>query len=431
MIHQFFTYRSLQVAAVIVVLMMTLEIIVAERYLVVSRASFIYSLCCLAVLLIMFRKPVVSSWLIISLFIVSLSSPILIDIVNMILQRWDTHASAITPPLSISLALSLALAFLAYHNHHQLIWSLIIIALAFVSFSIHQQILTTPIYAVAILLIIFIAICCILWGTLIRLREQRDTALQREHNVRQSLEHTIRRTSIANTLHDHVANDLSCALILMQQQSFPSSESIIHTDDSQVRNNELLGQLIRDALSYTHTIISILDEADIDAKEPKSPPTHAEEIMLNDYCRRLQHELQNSETLLSSAGHTGESLLVNRVTSEIHIATSLQDCIDHIIQELTGNIIKHADRHAGYDMVITLHNDRCHIMQTNAIPQNESIDRTHIPSLGTGLSRIKQLVESHSGSFVARIDSTNGLPEWSCSIIIPYHPATTNGEKSR
>ena len=137
--------------------------------------------------------------------------------------------------------------------------------------------------------------------------------------------------------------------------------------------------------------------------------------------RRLAELGFNGRTIISTAD-VGPVVGIDETDADSGAADDYGDYTDYggllsgLLEELYGNIVKHADPAGGYVVTIRFGSDAVHVVCTDRPRVQESGERADIAAGGTGLARYGTLLEERKG--VLRITTQDA--EWTLSVVVPY-----------
>lgn len=218
-------------------------------------------------------------------------------------------------------------------------------------------------------------------GTLLRqLRLRKHAERQRTADLE--------RFQMARMLHDAVANDITKALL--------------HVDDPSTQiNRALLHDQLAQALGDTHHVIRMLERTDEPAKAPTTAPTSN--------WAALTQLLDNAHTELRQAGFDGEVLTAHLNHS---VDSTIIELSSSVVRELATNIIKYANRAYPYVITLQFANDTI-MLQTTNICRDDPAE--HQYGMGSGLRRHQQQCEFLGGSLEYRRQGN----KWSTACTLP------------
>lgn len=198
----------------------------------------------------------------------------------------------------------------------------------------------------------------------------------------------LERFQMARMLHDAVANDITKALL--------------HVDDPSTQiNRALLHDQLAQALGDTHHVIRMLERTDEPAKAPTTAPTSN--------WAALTQLLDNAHTELRQAGFDGEVLTAHLNHS---VDSTIIELSSSVVRELATNIIKYANRAYPYVITLQFANDTI-MLQTTNICRDDPAE--HQYGMGSGLRRHQQQCEFLGGSLEYRRQGN----KWSTACTLP------------
>ncbi len=176
-------------------------------------------------------------------------------------------------------------------------------------------------------------------------------------------------------------------------------------DDAELRE---LRSVAANALTHTHRVIDLIerDEDSQDSGDARSRGSAKAQPMRNGVTLRskLQDISERMERRLTKLGCSGRTI----VSGEGEVACD--DLIAGFVEELYGNIIKHAELSEGYVLTVGIEDDAVHIALIDT-PANRDADLVH----GSGLARYGRLIEDRGG----HMEITKSPEEWALSATIP------------
>lgn len=210
-----------------------------------------------------------------------------------------------------------------------------------------------------------------------------------------------RRARAARSIHDHVSNDLAYLVLRIDGDI---AEGHV-PDDAELRE---LRSVAANALTHTHRVIDLIerDEDSQDSGDARSRGSAQAQPMRNGVTLRskLQDISERMERRLTKLGCSGRTI----VSGEGEVACD--DLIAGFVEELYGNIIKHAELSEGYVLTVGIEDDAVHIALIDT-PANRDADLVH----GSGLARYGRLIEDRGG----HMEITKSPEEWALSATIP------------
>jgi signal transduction histidine kinase len=231
------------------------------------------------------------------------------------------------------------------------------------------------------------------------MRNRYDKQLER---VR--MEQRRRHVRAARGIHDHVSNDLAYLVLRIDSDIAQGND----LNDVELRE---LRSIAAKALANTHQVIDLI-ERDAQSEDSTSvrPFVSANKkdgrnaTMLK---RKLRDISERMERRLAKLGCHGRTI----ISGEGEISSD--DLITGFMEELYGNIIKHADFSQEYVLTASIEDDVVHMALIDTPTECRS-DLKH----GSGLTRYRNLIEDRGG----RMEITESPEEWSLYAIIPTRP---------
>lgn len=234
----------------------------------------------------------------------------------------------------------------------------------------------------------------IVWGSHQRRaeREQRRVSQTYQGNA----------LRVADRLHNSVANDLVYL------------DRVLAAGDLSADQIEQARNVVSSALDKVHQVI---DELAVsmpdDVGAPDSHHSHQQEQL-----RRL---FSSWDRKLAEADFMGGSLM-DEHTDLTWMSQQAWDSVTGMIDEIYGNILKHADPSNGYCVSLTDNGSQLEISVVDA-PANPPRNDGH---QGTGITRCRRLVAGLSGT----LDVGEDEHQWNMTITIP-HPDALAGHLPR
>ncbi|RSX54321.1 2CS histidine protein kinase [Bifidobacterium goeldii] len=304
---------------------------------------------------------------------------------------------------------------------------------------------SVTIYGVTPVVILFIGF--MLGGMAARWNHER-------HQAQLELAYRRRRERAAHDIHDYVSNDLAYLILRMDKDladgKTPTLEEL-----------QELREVAMGALDRTHKVIGVIEGHDDDAHAVAGIPTKndtdgdrgvAVETAANTIGTGATGVISPSvnradcplAAQLRDIAHTGDHRLKElgfegqTIVSNANDTAARNDMIAGLLEELYGNIAKHAEAEQGYVLTVGIGLDSVQIAlidtqydgQQNrhandtgkqsrgaALAASSDALPAASPSMssGTGLSRYRQAIERRGGEL--QYDSQDG--EWTLSAIIP------------
>ncbi|KAA8823828.1 2CS histidine protein kinase [Bifidobacterium reuteri] len=319
--------------------------------------------------------------------------------------------------------------------------------------------------------VIVLAVCCLLAGVAARWNHERGMA-------QAELEHRRRRERAARDIHDYVSNDLAYLILRLDKDiadgHAPSAEELQELRQMAIGALNRTHQVI-DVMEGRGDSGDVTDEAgggDVtdDASGPRNrgisadnvasgnrlgwggsqrkddvPPdvsgpaldcsggmTRRAEYTEQTIVRRVRSIARNGDRRLAELGFDGRTIVsaadagpvtgIDETDADSSVAGDYSDNSDYggllsgLLEELYGNIAKHADPAGGYVVTIRFGSDAVHVACTDRPRVQEPEERTDIATGGTGLARYGTLLEERKG--VLRITAQD--TEWTLSVVVPY-----------
>ena len=148
--------------------------------------------------------------------------------------------------------------------------------------------------------------------------------------------------------------------------------------------------------------------------------------------RRVRRIARNGDRRLVELGFDGRTIIstadvgpvtgIDETDADSGASDDYGDYTDYggllsgLLEELYGNIAKHADPAGGYVVTIRFGSDAVHVVCTDRPRVQEPGARADIAAGGTGLARYGTLLEERKG--VLRITTQDA--EWTLSVVVPY-----------
>lgn len=233
--------------------------------------------------------------------------------------------------------------------------------------------------------------------------------------ARAELAHRRQQERTAQDIHDYVSNDLAY-LILRFDKDIADGRTLSEEELRELRS------MAMGALDRTHQVIDVIEgrgEAAHSAVTPHDSTVDAAPGIACDVtdadcplAEQIRDVASNGDRRLSELGFEGQTII-----SGAHGVAGRSDLIAGLLEELYGNIAKHADSEAGYVMTIGIGLDTVRIacIDTARTPSDSDADGSADLSNGTGLSRYRQLLERQNGA----LHVTTQDAEWTLSAVIP------------
>ncbi|KAA8827295.1 2CS histidine protein kinase [Bifidobacterium myosotis] len=145
--------------------------------------------------------------------------------------------------------------------------------------------------------------------------------------------------------------------------------------------------------------------------------------------RRVRCIARNGDRRLAELGFDGRTIIstvdvgpvtgIDETDADRGVADDYTDyggLLSGLLEELYGNIAKHADPVGGYVVTIRFGSDAVHVVCTDRPRVQEPGERADIATGGTGLAWYGTLLEERKG--VLRITTQDA--EWTLSVVVPY-----------
>lgn len=277
------------------------------------------------------------------------------------------------------------------------------------------------------------------------------------HSERMELAYRRQRTRAAQDIHDYVSNDLAYLILRLDKNI---------ADGKRPGVDELreLRDVAAGALDRTHQVIRVIegdarrspssdgvwpaadhdgqasvhgtapDRADgtvaMPAMRPSSVPSHGIDVDCP-LAAQLRAIARSGDHRLAELGFDGQTIVTNANDD-----AAQDELVAGLLEELYGNIAKHADPAGGYVLTIGIGRDAVQIALVDmasiaADPNHVSSDKD-LPSgvsrsLGTGIARYRARIAERGGTLnvsapVSRIDALThgtGAREWTLVGMIP------------
>ena len=272
---------------------------------------------------------------------------------------------------------------------------------------------TVALYGVMPVAVLFVGF--LLGGIAARWNHERSMA-------RAELAHRRQRERAAQDIHDYVSNDLAYLILRFDKDiadgKAPSVQEL----------RELRG-VAAGALDRTHQVIGVIEgrgEADARAADAREPDggaldgasragggrraSRSEDGRDCPLAEQIRGIAGNGDQRLAELGFDGQTIV-----SGANGEAGRSDLVAGLLEELYGNIAKHADPEAGYVMTIGIGLDAVRIACIDTVRTPSDADGDAELSTGTGLNRYRRLLERHGGALhIATQDA-----EWTLSATVP------------
>jgi two-component sensor histidine kinase len=225
----------------------------------------------------------------------------------------------------------------------------------------------------------------IVWGIHRRRAEIKRQALQRSYRFN--------ALRMADQLHNSVANDLVYLSHLVDGAGSNLTSGTV----------EQAHETIASALGKLHHVIDELSDESftaMDGQQWSSAQTSLKQL------------IDSQDSKLHKAGFTGISLVDGR-TDLTWMNRRTKEAIGILLEELYGNILKHALMRAGYSITVT---DNGRTLSITAADTPNNPDKQIGREGGTGIKRCRQLVDELQGTIKIQENETT----WMMNIIIPH-----------
>ena len=233
--------------------------------------------------------------------------------------------------------------------------------------------------------------------------------------ARAELAHRRQQERTAQDIHDYVSNDLAY-LILRFDKSIADGKTPSEEELRELRS------VAMGALDRTHQVLDVIEGRGEAAHSAVTPHDSTVDAASGIACgitdadcplaEQIRDVASNGDRRLSELGFEGQTII-----SGAHGAAGRSGLIAGLLEELYGNIAKHADPEAGYVMTIGIGLDTVRIacIDTARTSSDSDADGSADLSTGTGLNRYRQLLEQQNGA----LHITTQDAEWTLSAVIP------------
>ena len=233
--------------------------------------------------------------------------------------------------------------------------------------------------------------------------------------ARAELAHRRQQERTAQDIHDYVSNDLAY-LILRFDKDIADGKTPSEEELRELRS------VAMGALDRTHQVIDVIEGRGEAAHSAVTPHDSTVDAASGIACgitdadcplaEQIRDVASNGDRRLSELGFEGQTII-----SGAHGAAGRSGLIAGLLEELYGNIAKHADPEAGYVMTIGIGLDTVRIacIDTARTSSDSDADGSADLSTGTGLNRYRQLLEQQNGA----LHITTQDAEWTLSAVIP------------
>ena len=233
--------------------------------------------------------------------------------------------------------------------------------------------------------------------------------------ARAELAHRRQQERTAQDIHDYVSNDLAY-LILRFDKDIADGKTPSEEELRELRS------VAMGALDRTHQVIDVIEGRGEAAHSAVTPHDSTVDAASGIACgitdadcplaEQIRDVASNGDRRLSELGFEGQTII-----SGAHGAAGRSGLIAGLLEELYGNIAKHADPEAGYVMTIGIGLDTVRIacIDTARMSSDSDADGSADLSTGTGLNRYRQLLEQQNGA----LHITTQDAEWTLSAVIP------------
>lgn len=233
--------------------------------------------------------------------------------------------------------------------------------------------------------------------------------------ARAELAHRRQQERTAQDIHDYVSNDLAY-LILRFDKDIADGKTPSEEELRELRS------VAMGALDRTHQVIDVIEGRGEAAHSAVTPHDSTVDAVSGIACgitdadcplaEQIRDVASNGDRRLSELGFEGQTII-----SGAHGAAGRSGLIAGLLEELYGNIAKHADPEAGYVMTIGIGLDTVRIacIDTARTSSDSDADGSVDLSTGTGLNRYRQLLEQQNGA----LHITTQDAEWTLSAVIP------------
>ncbi|XOQ63403.1 MAG: hypothetical protein ACFWT0_02075 [Bifidobacterium crudilactis] len=292
-------------------------------------------------------------------------------------------------PTSVFLPVLAALAILGTLGFRQGALSVSLVLIAYAPPLLQGGTPEMPIATILILFAFFVISSSlgIAWG--VYQRQNSAEKLERSEAYRRRTLH------LSDQLHNSVANDLVYLDHLILSSGHELDESLI----IEARTT------ISEALGKVHQVI---DEATFEAA---SDATNTKEQRKSLEAGKLvRQRLSDSDERMSNAGYIGTSLMGAQFDCSWLDVHSME-AVMTILEEIYGNILKHAQPKEGYCVALTENGERLEI-QVADTPADQTEQSEHH---GSGISRCRRLAGELHGTVTTSLHNHH----WEMNIVIP------------
>lgn len=255
-----------------------------------------------------------------------------------------------------------------------------------------------------------LALGCLLAGVAVRWSHERGIA-QAELDQRRQREHA------ARDIHDYVSNDLAYLVLWL-------NDAIADRRPPSVDELRELREVASGALAATHRVIGVMEgDAPVRSSNGTSRRKTLQSVPdANSFVRRIRDLASDGDRRLAQMGFDGRTI-VSVKDGDVAFDDPYDDggLVDGLLEELYGNILKHADPAGGYVMTVGIGSDVVRIVCTDtplAHDDGQHGRLRHGASSqalgGTGLNRYRELLHEHGGTLT--VDVQGG--EWTVSAVI-------------
>lgn len=243
------------------------------------------------------------------------------------------------------------------------------------------------------------------------------------HTTRMELAYRRKQARTARDIHDYVSNDLAYLILRLDK-------SIADGHNPSIAELHELRDVASGALERTHEVINLIEDrtnrtrnddtrgirnttvpnrSAVQNSGPASPAVSVD-CPLAARARIIAH---NGDYRLAELGFNGQTIISNTNTD-----AEPDDLVFGLLEELYGNIAKHADPQADYILTISIGNDTVTIALADTALTSATTESPSAAShsLGTGLSRYRNLLAERGGTLII-----NNQPdrEWSMLAQLP------------
>ena len=214
------------------------------------------------------------------------------------------------------------------------------------------------------------------------------------------------REGAARTIHDYVSNDLAY-MILRLDQDIASGRAVDAAGLGELR------AVAAKALGHTHEVIALIEGPDGLERAGTGRPGGADAD--DDEAAGLRALCDRHEARLRTLGFDGQTIVT--VHPDARLGLLRRELIGDLLEELYGNIGKHADPSGGYVVTVRVGIDGVDIAVADTAAAGASDPGL---SAGTGLRRCRERVERLGGTLRVTAGDDG---EWLMAVTVPVSGA--------